>query len=171
MVLRCTASALDQSEAKGKNQQKGDYALNLFRMLAGMLFQELWKHVGKNHDKHNDQDYNCRQGVDGRVDSLGHIIDHNGNILYTVSGYKVRNYEIVKGHGKRQQRTGENAILDHGHDYLGQRLERGCSKIHGCICQVRVKASHLGINTGDHIWRTKGNVRQQHGKVPFPKAQ
>ena len=50
-------------EAKGKNQQKGDYALNLFRMLAGMLFQDLRKHVGKNHDKHNDQDYNCRQGV------------------------------------------------------------------------------------------------------------
>ena len=68
MVLRCTASALDQSEAKGENQQKGNHALNLFRMLAGMLFQELWKHVGKNHDKHNDQDYNCGQGVDGRVE-------------------------------------------------------------------------------------------------------
>ena len=34
MVLHCTASALDQSEAKGENQQKGNHALNLFRMLA-----------------------------------------------------------------------------------------------------------------------------------------
>ena len=171
MVLRCTASALDQSEAKGENQQKGNHALNLFRMLAGMLFQELWKHVGKNHDKHNDQDYNCGQGVDGRVDSFGHIIDHNGNILYTVSGYKVRNYEIVKGHGKRQQRTCENTVLDHWHNYLSKRLERGGSKIHGSICQIRVQASHLWINTGDDIRRTKGNVRQQHGKISFSESQ
>ena len=57
MVLRCTASALDQSEAKGKNQQKGDHTLNLFRMLAGMLFQDLRKYICENHYQHNDYDY------------------------------------------------------------------------------------------------------------------
>ncbi len=69
-----------------------------------------------------------------------------------------------------QSAPAKNAILNHGHDYLGQRLERSCSKVHGCICQVRVKASHLGINTGDHIWRTKGNVQKQHGKSTLSES-
>ena len=127
--------------------------------------------ICKKKHQHNDHDHNSRKGVDGGIDALCHIIYNNGYIFYSVSGNKVGNYEIVKGHGKGQERSRKNPFFDHGHDNLGKCLIWRCTKIHGCIGKVRIQASYLRIYTGDHIGRTKCDMCQQHGQIAFRHSQ
>ena len=171
MTLSCCTAAFCKAKAKSRHYQKCDHTLNLFRMLTCMLLKNRRKHICENKYQNNNHDYNGRQGINGWIDSLGHIVNNNRNIFHTVAGYKIRNYKIIKGHGKRKQGAGENTVLDHRHNYLCQCLEGCCSKIHCRICQIGIQTSYLWINTGDNIWRTKGNMRQQHGDVSLAKAQ
>ena len=78
-------AALHQTCRDQDHQYQSQDTLYLFADLSGIFFHKSGNEIGKYQYHHNDQDYNGRQGIDGRVNSFGHVIDHNGNIFYAVS--------------------------------------------------------------------------------------
>ena len=171
MSSSCRLSHTDQSGKKSQCNQHSDQPYNLPAALSLKLFQQFRNMSSPNQYHCNHCDHNGRQGINRRIDPLCHIIYNNRNIFHTISGHKIRNHKIIKGHGKCKKHTCKNPILYHRNDYLNKCLCRRCPQIHSRIGQIWVKASDFGIYAGDHVGSTKSNMCQQHGQITLPKAK
>ena len=83
----------------------------------------------------------------------------------------MRDHKIIQGHGKSQQKSGENAghyirknNFKKGIDRRGSQIQRSFICAFACLLQ-------LWHYTQNHIWNIKGNVGQKNGRKAKGKAE
>ena len=169
LVLLRKADA-DRSAENGEHQHAGDSGhqpaalckgFSLFTSFFFTLFvQDRDKVDDAEHQRDGDNDERG-ECVDGGIDALGHGVDQNGNVIHAVARGEVGDHEVVKAHGERDERAGDDARTDLRHDDAGERLERRSAEVHRRVDEVRVERAQLRCDGEHDVGDAEHDVREQ----------
>ena len=169
LVLLRKADA-DRSAENGEHQHAGDSGhqpaalckgFSLFTSFFFTLFvQDRDKVDDAEHQRDGDNDERG-ECVDGGIDALGHGVDQNGNVIHAVARGEVGDHEVVKAHGERDERAGDDARADLRHDDAGERLERRSAEVHRRVDEIRVERAQLRCDGEHDVGDAEHDVREQ----------
>ena len=147
ILRRCTAAmeGIPAKTADTNNDRKSNSNSSFANRLTcfTLFFTDNRQYIHNDQRNRNEDDNQCRQGVDGRIYTFTHCVNQNGNILYAITCYEVRDNEIVEGHGECDQGTGYDTGHDLRHDDFCQGLKRCCTQVHSRIRQVRIQRTEF----------------------------